>query len=303
MSFIQLHRASRLPFLAALLFGAFSPCAPPCCGGVKYALIVCGHPGDAEHQTLYADSITRMRQALIDRFAFAAEHVWIRCGVTGDAGATPEWSRGPAERTGMEQDVRQLGATMKADDELWVIVLGHAHAAERTMQLNLPGPDVAAAEFASWFADMECRRSVFIATTPLSGYLLQPLAGHGRVVIAATEPDLEANETLYHASLAKMWETIGADSTHDLDHDGAISLLDLHLAVVHDVEATYQREKLFATEHAQLDDNGDGRGSELQWRFPKQSPGSPPIVSRAPPHDQEDGALARNILLFDAQDD
>ena len=185
---------------------------------------------------------------------------------------------------------------MRSDDELWVFVLGHAHYADRSAYLNLPGTDVSAKEFGEWFAPFECQRSVFFLTTPLSGYFVKPLAKLGRVVIAATGADLENNETLYPSSLAELLEVFPNGDSHDIDQDGVHSLLDLYLAVARDVEAQYEADELQATEHAQLEDNGDGRGSELQVDFADKSSESPArrIARRRP---GRDGELSRSIDL------
>ena len=50
----------------------------------------------------------------------------------------------------------------------------------------------------------------------------------------------------------------------DRDKDGQISVFELYLAVVADVMKRYVDAEDLPTEHARLDDNGDGRGSELQ---------------------------------------
>jgi hypothetical protein len=118
------------------------------------------------------------------------------------------------------------------------------------------------------------------------------------VVVSATEPDLETNETLFPSSLARLLETFPEDSVHDVDKDGVYSLLDLYLAVALDVARRYSEEMLLATEHAQLDDNGDGRGSELQLQYYAEEdaaakPGPRPSAARA----VADGALARSIDL------
>jgi hypothetical protein len=288
----------------------------------RWALIICGHPGDEAHRKEFAASAEQIRKALIERFGFPAAGVWVRFGVEeGRAGRTSassvesrqppddvepqnddqpsiEESRGPATKDALTSDAAELQKLVGENDELWVFVIGHAHAADRAVHLNLPGPDVAPAEFARWFADFSCRRSVFFVTTPLSGYFVKPLAKQGRVVISATEPDLETNETLFPSSLARLMETFPAGSDHDIDKDSVYSLLDLYLAVALDVAKRYADEELLATEHAQLDDNGDGRASELQLPYYAEEdaaakPGPRAIKTRP----GADGALARSIDL------
>jgi hypothetical protein len=279
--------------VAVLLIAAL-----PAAAGDRWAFIICGHPGDEAHREQFADSASRIGAVLADRFGFPADKVWTRFGVDDKDAKPLESSRGPATKEALAGDAAELQKLLRAEDELWVFVIGHAHHADRTVQLNVPGPDIGVGEFAKWFADVPCRRSVFFMTTPLSGYFLKPLARQGRVVISATETDLEVNETLFHSSFTKLLETFPAGSDHDIDKDGVYSLLDLYLATALDVEKRYADENLLATEHAQLDDNGDGRGSEVQLNYvasddPKPAPFSRVAKARA----EGDGALARSIDL------
>jgi hypothetical protein len=117
-------------------------------------------------------------------------------------------------------------------------------------------------------------------TTSASGFFLKPLASRGRIAISATEADQEVNETLFPLALA---DVLAAPSTDfDRDHDGTLSVLELYLAVVADVIRRYVEDELIPTEHAQIDDNGDGRGSELQVDFlPPESGGVAPVEKDA----------------------
>jgi hypothetical protein len=332
-----LATASAVSVVLTLLFAipaAAQPAGTTQSPTSRWAFIICGHPGDDAHRKLFAESTEQIRKALTERFGFPAKNVWIRFGADDRraserqppdedrrAGRTSASSvesrqppdnaepptndqpsitasRGPATKEALAADASELQKLARADDELWVIVIGHAHTADRAVHLNLPGPDVSPAEFARWFADFSCRRSVFFLTTPLSGYFVKPLARPGRVLISATEPDLETNETLFPSSLAKMMDTFPDGDKHDIDKDGVNSLLDLYLAVALDVAKRYTDEELLATEHAQLDDNGDGRASELQLPYyaeedPAAKPAPRPTKTRA----GADGALARSIDL------
>ena len=288
--------------------------APAADSGARWAFIICGHPGDEEHRKQFADSASRIVKALTGRFGFAAKNVWIRFGAEDQRAGRrqppddvePQNSdqpplsglRGPATKETLAADAAELRKLVRQDDELWVFLIGHTHSADRAVQFNVSGPDIPPAEFAQWFAGRPCRRSVFFITTPLSGYFLKPLAEPRRVVITATEPDLEVNETLFPSSLAKLLETFPAGSDHDVDKDGVYSLLDLYVAVALDVAGRYTEEELLATEHAQLDDNGDGRGSELQLNYATEEDATASPAARAAQiRAQKDGALARSINL------
>lgn len=261
-----------------------APPSPSAASGTRRALVVCGLPGDAEHRTLFAGVVEKIAGALVERCGFRASDVWVRFGADPEDGDGPavKGSRGMPTREAIAADAESLRRACTQDDGLWVIVLGHGHFDGRRSHLNLPGPDLDAAGFGKMFAGIAAKEQVFVVSTPASGFFLRPLASPGRVAIAATEADQEVNETLFASALADVLAEPPPEA--DRDGDGALSVFELYLAVVADVFRRYVEDELIPTEHAQLDDNGDGRGSELQMNFP------PP--AEPAPDAKEDGQAA-----------
>jgi len=265
--------------------------------GVRRALILCGHPGTDEYRKTYRRSIEQIYGALTRQWKFSAERVWIRCGTELDA--SNDRSRGPATRAAIAADVEQLKKTLGPSDALWVFVIGHSHFDGRNVYLNLPGPDMNQSDFGKLFKNVRCRQQVFFITVPASGFFIRDLSAPGRVVITATEADAETNEARFHTHLAALLHAPPAKLTFDRDKDGRMTLLDLYLLVVRRVMSDYHDGNLIPTEHALLDDNGDGRGTELQLDDLEPELGGRPlrrplqVVTRVP----NDGALAASILL------
>ena len=134
-------------------------------------------------------------------------------------------------------------------------------------------------------------------TMSLSGYFVAPLARSGRVVIAATEADAETNETTFPAVFAKILAAGLDPDEHDIDKDGKLTLFDLYVVVAKEIAQNYASAEQLATEHQQLDDDGDGVGHEVQNVYlPEKQGGIPPRKqkNRPPPRD---GLLAARILL------
>jgi hypothetical protein len=104
---------------------------------------------------------------------------------------------------------------------------------------------------------------VFWITTPASGFFIKPLAAPGRVIISATEADREINETTFPHVMADVLSTPPPDG-FDADEDGRRTLFDLYIAISRTLAQRYADDMQLSTEHALLEDNGDGRGSELQ---------------------------------------
>ena len=266
----------------------------------RWVLVFCGHPGDASHHGMYAKTAQSLVSAFVDRFGCAAANVWLRFGEVPLESDPPcvVASRGLATAEGISADVAALKERLAPKDSVWVVLLGHAHHVDGSTFFNLPGPDISDADFGSLFKDLEAREQVFFITTPVSGYAIKHLTRRGRVVITATEPANEVNETLYHLDLA---ETLGDPqlmAESDWDRDGTISVFDLHITVARHVALRYQAQKELQTEHAQLDDNGDGRGTEIQLDFLPPALGGTPRYSWPPRAAVTgDGVAAANIVI------
>lgn len=284
--------------LAASLIASASAAEPPPTG-TKRALILCGLTGDAPHHKLYCETITKLHEGLSKRLGFVDVQVLFG-DEPEDADAEIIKSASRATREELEKSVTALREKLQADDALWVIVIGHSHYDGKYSWLNLPGPDIQQTEFAKLFADVTAREQVFFITTPTSGFYVKPLSAKGRVVITATEVDWETNETEFPHELARVLSTPPAAKEFDIDEDGNTTLFDLYVTVARNLAQSYLERELLATEHPLLDDNGDGRGTELQIDYltveqgGRAKPNKPLVITLKA---TSDGSLSKSIQL------
>jgi hypothetical protein len=143
---------------------------------------------------------------------------------------------------------------------LWLVLIGHGTFDGRTAKFNLRGPDLSASDLAEWLKPLH-RPLIVIDTTSSSAPFLKELSAPGRVIVTATKSGFEQNFTRFGQYLA---EAI-IDPKADLDKDGQISLLEAFLYASHAVAQFYAEAGRLATEHALLDDNGDGLGTPAEW--------------------------------------
>src|SRR6185437_7957595 len=130
-----------------------------------------------------------------------------------------------------------------------------------------------------------------------SGYFLAPLSRRDRIVITATEADAETNETTFPGLFAQFLAGGLNLTDHDVDKDGKLSLFDLYVVVAKKIAQNYASAEQLATEHQQLDDDGDGVGHEPQSAYlPEEQGGEPPGKKSKRPRPR-DGLFAARILL------
>lgn len=238
----------------------------------RTVLIVLGAEGEADYKAGFA--------AQVPLWAEAANRAGAKSVVVG---AAPE--------TETETDWAQIKRTLEVEPkagtgELWVVMIGHGTFDGKESKFNLRGPDLAAGDLATWLKPFG-RPLAVINTASASAPFIGKLSGPNRVVVTATRTGKEQNFARFGPYLA---EAMG-DAKSDLDQDGQTSLLEAFLSASARVKEFYKTEGRLATEHALIDDNGDGLGTPAEWfrgtRATKQAKDGAEL----------DGTRARNLPL------
>jgi hypothetical protein len=223
-------------------------------------IVVTGAAGDAE----FAPDLTAQMDAWAKVSAQAnAKHVAIGGNVL--ISAAGEKLIGGIETVNGETDHDRLKRAFEAEPktgpgELWVVLIGHGTFDGKEAKLNLRGPDVSATELSEWLKPFQ-RPIAIIDTTSSSAPFLAKLAAPKRVIVSATRSGNEQN----YARFGKFLAEALPDPKSDLDKDGQISLLESFLSASHRTMEFYKTEGRLATEHALIDDNGDGLGTPADW--------------------------------------
>jgi hypothetical protein len=166
---------------------------------------------------------------------------------------------------GESKDIDRLKKTLEDEpkesvNELWLVLIGHGTFDGKTARFNLRGPDPAAADFALWLQPFR-RPVAVINCASSSAPFINVLSAPGRVVLSATRSGYEQN----FARFGQYFSTAIADLKADLDKDGQTSLLEAFLIASRQVAEFYETEGRLATEHALLEDGGDGLGTPADW--------------------------------------
>ncbi len=216
----------------------------------KYAIIINGASGEPAYAKQFQQWTSSLRTALTGRFGFAAERVKV---LTEKPAA--------AERASTAEEVKKafasLRAEVNADSTLFVFLIGHG-SFDKEPKFNLVGPDLSAADYNGLLAALPAQRIVIFNMASSSGEFIKPLAGKGRVIVTATRNGQESNATRFMEYFLAALKANDADA----DQDGHISVLEAFNYANRLTAEFYTRAGRLATEHALLEDNGDGVGHQ-----------------------------------------
>jgi hypothetical protein len=198
--------------------------------------------------------------------------------------------------SGKQDSVEKLAAALAEEakegaEPLWLVLLGHGTATGGDAKFNLLGDDVPASRVVEWLKPFK-RPVIVVCGFSTSGAWLKPLAAPGRIVVSATRSGSEINFARFGGYLA----TAISDADADLDQDGQTSLLEAYIAASRKTAAWYAQEGRLATEHALLDDNGDGAGTPADWF-------SGVRAVKKPREGQADGARAHQVHLLKSKEE
>lgn len=173
------------------------------------------------------------------------------------AEARLETLSGPsATRENLRAAFERFARVCAARDDLVVMLIGHGTFDGFEYKFNLPGPDITAVELAALLDKVPAQRQLVVNMTSASGASLAPLSRPGRIVITATKSGTEKNATVF----ARYWAEALRDPSVDTDKNEAITALEAFRYAQRRTAEFYETQKRIATEHALLDDSGQGEG-------------------------------------------
>lgn len=232
---------------AALVLGSLPLRAAEPAAGVERAtlIVVGGAAGEAEFGQSFKEQLEAWTKTAKDA---GANFILI-----GDQEkpATPDRER-----------LKQALTTERKDgtNDLWLVLVGHGTFDGKEAKFNLRDADISATELSEWLKPFT-RPLALINTSSSSAPFMAKLAGPKRAVVTSTRSGHEQNFSRFGKYFAEAF----GDTKTDIDKDGQISLLEAYLSASHRTAEFYKTEGRLATEHALIDDNGDGLGTPVDW--------------------------------------
>jgi hypothetical protein len=214
-------------------------------------VIINGAGGEAAYAQQFEEWTGQLRAALTEKFGFDAKNIRV-LSEKGDGGHP----RATAEE--VKKTFAELKSQLDANNVLFVFLIGHGSFDGKEAKFNLVGPDLSASEYNGLLSSLPTRRVVVFNMASASGEFIKSLAAKGRIVITATRSGQETNATRFTGFFIAALNAADADT----DQDGHTSVLEAFVYANRLTEDFYKRAGRLATEHALIDDNGDGVGHD-----------------------------------------
>ena len=217
-------------------------------------IVISGLGGEPKYSQSFAQWSKALAEAGRSRFGLPESAIiWL-----GEDSVTKSpLYRGRATRVNIERALESVARSAGAKDQVVIVLIGHGGGEGENTRISLPGPDLTGADFARLLARFPTQRIAFINLTSGSGDIMRVLAGPRRIIVTATKSAFERNESRF----AEHFVTALASSGADADKDDRVSILEAFRFAVAETKRFYETESRLATEHAQLDDDGDGTGT------------------------------------------
>lgn len=225
--------------------------------GATHLLVVSGAGGEPQYREAFHTMGARLAGAAVQKLGVPAANVVF---LAEDSTRAP--AAGRSSRAGIERAIAAIAGRAKAEDRVVIVLVGHGSQRGDDARFNLPGPDITAAEFARLLSPFGARMVAVVNTASASGDWVPALSGKNRVVVTATKSGAEGNATLFPRHFVEAYAGDGADA----DKDGAVSLLEAYEFARREVARAFEGDNRLLTEHAQLDDDGDGKGTAAPAR-------------------------------------
>lgn len=162
-----------------------------------------------------------------------------------------------AKRGHIDAVFQRLAAEISPQDAFALMLIGHGTFDGADYKFNIPGPDITATQLAALLNRIPARRQLVVNMTSASGASIAALARKDRIVITATKSGTEKNATIF----ARYWIDALHDPAADTNKNGTVSALEAFRYANQKVAAYFDSEKLLATEHALLTDNGSAEAA------------------------------------------
>jgi hypothetical protein len=217
----------------------------------KFAVIINGIGGEEAYTKQFTTWTSSLYTALTEKLGFEPEQIYTLV-------EKPTGKQLLANAEEVRKTFATLSTSTKADSPLYIFLIGHGSSDGKEAKFMMVGPDLTATEYGRMIKALPTRKVTIINMASASGDFIKPLTGAGYLTITATRSGQEQNATRFPEFFIAALTNPEADT----DKNGRVSVLEAFEYTVKLTDDWYKQQGRLVTEHALLDDNGDGVGHQ-----------------------------------------
>ena len=218
-----------------------------------HVLIVTGASGEPKFAQQFHALAMGLRAVASSRFGIPDSLItYLAEQTTPD----PHAISGRSTKEGVSEAIDRIAARAASGDAVLILLIGHGSSDGEESRFNVPGMDMSDADFDKLLDKLSNQVVAFVNAASASGDFVKVLSGKNRVIVTATKSGFERNETMF----AEHFVNAYAKDVADADKDGRVSILEAFVYARREVTRAYESSNRLQTEHAMLDDDGDGAG-------------------------------------------
>ena len=243
-----------------------------------HLLVIVGLGGDPTFTEQFHGWAASLIDVATDRYGIPAENVTY---LGEKVEIAPELIADRSTRDNVAAAIQVIADQSAPADHVAIVFFGHGSFTD-VARLNLPGRAPSADDLAGFLDTLGDRRVTFVNTASASGPFVEALSAEGRVIMTATKTGRQWNAAVFGGYFVEAFT--GGEEEADQNKDQRISMLEAFTYARLKVTDDFEAEGTLQTEHALLDDNGDGVGVDQP----------DPLTG--------DGRLARTLFLTSGED-
>lgn len=217
----------------------------------KYAVILVGAAVNEERANQFGNWGLDLRRSLQQDYGYSADQLTLLVG----SASTDDFNvDGPCRADTIRSTFERLAKRIQPADQLTVFLIGHGTGRGEDAKFNIVGPDLTGEQFDGILDRIKTQNLIVVNTTSASYDFTRALASNGRVLLSATRSAAEKYDTVFPQYFVEGVQGHAADR----DKNRRVSVLEAFQFAKARVDSYFRDNGILASEHAALDDSGDG---------------------------------------------
>lgn len=217
----------------------------------RFAVIIAGTSGDAQHYNWFWGATSGMYGILRDRYGYSDADICFL--FEDDHGGDPRVDC-TATKTNLETVFDTLVSTMNPVDTLFCYFVGHEFASGGHSYYDTVGADLKDTELNTMRQGIQSSTQSFVFSPCHSGHFCDELGRLGTITITSCRID-EVNRAGFAEAIR---DALGYREDADSDGNGQVSFGEAYNYALDKMVEWYQNHGVPLDEHCQIDDDGDG---------------------------------------------